>query len=97
MQLTKITDIDKTLEIIIEGEDLALGDILHHELLEDDEVVFAGAILAHPLMKKTNLRVQTKGMKPIDAVIASGKRAASNASKILDEVKSITAQKAKQT
>ena len=94
MRVTKGTYAGKTLEMLIEDEDLAVADIVHHEILKNGEVVFAGAIPTHPLLKKIILKVQTKGIKPIDAVVAGGERAAENVAEILSEAKKAIGEKA---
>jgi DNA-directed RNA polymerase subunit L len=85
MRITKVTYGEKTLEMQIEEEDIALADIIHHELLNDSRVVFAGAISTHPLLKTMKLRVETKGTEPIDAIIDSCRKAAKNATELLDK------------
>lgn len=85
MRITKVTSVDKTLEMQIEGEDIALADIIHHELLKDSRVVFAGAISTHPLLKKILFRVETKETKPVNAIIDSCNKAAENVTELFDK------------
>ena len=94
MRITKITSLDKTLEMQIEGEDIAVSDVVHHELLKNEEVMFAGAVTPHPLLKKTILRVQTKKIKPVEAVLASCERASEHIADLLNEAKKAVGEKA---
>ena len=73
----------KSVEIIIEDEDISLADIIHHELLSDNNVVFAGAVPTHPLLRKTVIRVETKSRNPTDATISSSSKALENIEKLL--------------
>ena len=69
-------------KIEIEDEDIALGQILRKELIEDKETAFAGVVKPHPLINKFNIQVETKTEDPIQQVIKSG----NTATKIVNEL-----------
>ncbi len=69
-------------KIEIEDEDIALGQILRKELIEDKETAFAGVVKPHPLINKFNIQVETKKEDPIQQVIKSG----NTATKIVNEL-----------
>ena len=76
----------KELEVNIEGEDVSLAQIVHHELLKDKDVVFSGVHPPHPLLKILIIRIQTAKGDPKDALVSSGKAAAENAKILLEEM-----------
>ena len=69
-------------KIEIEDEDIALGQILRKELIEDKETAFAGVVKPHPLINKFNIQEETKKEDPIQQVIKSG----NTATKIVNEL-----------
>jgi len=76
------------LEVRFVDEDVALADILHHELLKDDKVIFAGVAPSHPLVAEVKLIVQSKG-DPAKNLLASVERAAATIKEMLDKTESI--------
>lgn len=85
MRISKVTREDNKLEMQIEEEDIAVADILHHEILKNRQVEFAGAVLTHPLVKKILLKVQTKGISPKEVILTSCKTACEEISEIIRE------------
>ncbi len=76
------------LEVRFVDEDIALADILHHELLKDEKVVFAGVAPSHPLLAENKLIIQSKG-EPTKDLLASVERALSTIKEMLDKTESI--------
>lgn len=73
---------DNTIEVHLKDEDVAIADIIHHELLQDKDVVFAGVVPPHPLIKEVVLKLQSKKEDPITILLDSTK----NASRITREI-----------
>lgn len=71
----------------IDGEDSSLGDIVHHELLKEKNVIFAAAISPHPLLRKLKLRVETSNGKTVQSLISSTERARDNLQEIAEALK----------
>ena len=76
MQLQTTSDDEKGLTVEITGEDYSLAEIVHHELLEEKSVTFAGVLPPHPLIKKLVLKVRAQRIKPDKAFVNSTQRAA---------------------
>ena len=85
VKISSITD--NPLEFEVEGEDLSILEILHHEILQDKRVIFAGVTCPHPLLKKGVMKVQTKEDRPIDVVIECGAKVLEKSSEILAQFK----------
>tara|TARA_B100001179_G_C18428922_1_gene333745 strand:+ start:393 stop:626 length:234 start_codon:yes stop_codon:yes gene_type:complete len=66
----------------IENEDLSIGQILRKELIGSKNIVFAGVVKPHPLIKKFELTVQSNKEQPIDELIRGG----NNAIKVSEEL-----------
>jgi DNA-directed RNA polymerase subunit L len=75
MQVQTANEDEKGLIVEIMGEDYSLAEIVHHELLEEKSVTFAGVLPPHPLIKKLVLKVRTQRMKPEKAFVNSVQRA----------------------
>jgi len=85
MKINKVSD--NTIELTLEDEDFSIADIIHQELLKNSKVVFAGISPSHPLIKRYVAKIQTvRNVKPISAVVSSGKSAAKTAAEILNAV-----------
>jgi len=84
MQVQTTSDEEKGLTVEIMGEDYALADIIHHELLEEKSVTFAGVIPPHPLIKKLVLKVRSQRIKPEKAFLNSVERAAETTKELLE-------------
>lgn len=66
----------------VEDEDLSIGQILRKEVIKNKDVVFAGVVKPHPLIKKFELTVQSNKEQPIDELIRGG----NNAIKVSEEL-----------
>lgn len=75
MQIQTLNEDEKGLRIEITGEDYSLAEIVHHELLEEKSVTFAGVLPPHPLIKKLVLKIRAQRIKPEKAVTNSVERA----------------------
>jgi len=65
----KVTNAGK---FIIEREDHTIGNVMRMQLLDDEQVLFAGYRMPHPLEPRINLHVQTTAeSNPSHAVIAA--------------------------
>jgi DNA-directed RNA polymerase subunit L len=75
MQIQTASEDDKGLTVEITGEDYSLAEIVHHELLEEKSVTFAGVLPPHPLIKNLVLQVRAQRTKPVKAFSNSVQRA----------------------
>jgi DNA-directed RNA polymerase subunit L len=73
-----------TVELV--GEDYSLAEIVHHELLDEKNVTFAGVVPPHPLIKKLVLKVRVQRIKPEKAFLASVERAENNTHELHEAV-----------
>ncbi|MCP8307888.1 MAG: hypothetical protein H3Z53_02680 [archaeon] len=89
MEIKVISSTEKILIMDIEGEDISILEIVRHELLKDNHVIFAGVIEQHPLLKKLTMRVQTKNIEPLNVLISSCSKAIEKSSELLSEMKKI--------
>lgn len=87
MQIQTISEDEKGLTVEISGEDYSLAEIVHHELLEEKSVTFAGVLPPHPLIKKLVLKVRAQRIKPEKAFANSVERAIENTKELYDDVK----------
>jgi DNA-directed RNA polymerase subunit L len=87
MQVQTSRDDEKGLTVEITGEDYSLAEIIHHELLEEKSVTFAGVVPPHPLIKKLVIKVRSQRVKPDKAFVSSVERAAATTHELLEEVK----------
>ena len=76
MQVQTANENEKGLIVEIMGEDYSLAEIVHHELLEEKSVTFAGVLPPHPLIRKLVLKVRAQRVKPDKAFVSSVQRAA---------------------
>ena len=86
MQIQTTTEDEKGLTMEITGEDYSLAEIVHHELLEEKSVTFAGVLPPHPLIKKLVLKVRAQRMKPEKAFSNSVERAIQTTQELLTGV-----------
>ena len=56
MQVRVSHDDEKMFTVEVTGEDYSLAEIVHHELLNETNVTFAGVVPPHPLLKKLILQ-----------------------------------------
>lgn len=87
MELKIISKDDRSILMNILGEDLSVSQIVHHELLEDERVVFAGAVQKHPLLRELVMRIETKTTKPTEVLVSSCLKATEKANDLLSEAK----------
>ena len=86
MQVQTINEGEKGLTVEIMGEDYSLAEIVHHELLEEKSVTFAGVLPPHPLIKKLVLKVRAQRVKPEKAFVISLQRAIDTAQELRESV-----------
>jgi DNA-directed RNA polymerase subunit L len=87
LQVLATNEDEKGLTVEITGEDYSLAEIVHHELLEDKSVTFAGVLPPHPLIKKLVLKVRAQRIKPEKAFANSVERAMETTKELYDDVK----------
>jgi DNA-directed RNA polymerase subunit L len=83
LQIQVSTDDEKGLTVEIMGEDYSLAEIVHHELLEEKSVTFAGVLPPHPLIKKLVLKVRAQRTKPEKGFSNSVERAIQTTQELL--------------
>ncbi len=86
MQVQTTSEDEKGLTVEITGEDYSLAEIVHHELLEEKSVTFAGVLPPHPLIKKLVLKVRSQRIKPEKAFANSVQRAIDTTHELLEGV-----------
>jgi DNA-directed RNA polymerase subunit L len=86
MQVQAANEDGKGLIVEIMGEDYSLAEIVHHELLEEKRVTFAGVLPPHPMIKKIVLKVRTQRMKPEKEFVISVQRAIGTTPELLEGV-----------
>ena len=86
MQVQTTSEGEKGLTVEITGEDYSLAEIVHHELLEEKSVTFAGVLPPHPLLKKLVLRVRAQRIKPEKAFVNSVQRAIDTTKELYESV-----------
>ena len=87
MQVQTTNEDEKGLTVEITGEDYSLAEIVHHELLEEKSVTFAGVLPPHPLIKKLVLKVRAQRVKPDKAFTNSVDRAMETTKDLYNSVK----------
>jgi DNA-directed RNA polymerase subunit L len=90
MQVQASNEGEKGLTVEITGEDYSLAEIIHHELLDEKSVTFAGVLPPHPLIKKLVLKVRSQRVKPEKAFVNSLQRAIDTTQELLDGVQKAT-------
>ncbi len=81
----KVDKQDNRATLEITDEDLAIGYILRKELLENDEVVFAGAVKHHPLVNNFKVQIETKKKDAMAQVITSSDKAVQTINEIFEK------------
>jgi len=89
MQLTTTKKDNKTVEIKMKDEDISIADILHHELLEDKDIVFAGVAPPHPLLGENILIVQSKSSNPMKIIKKSLKKSSEQINEFIKELEKL--------
>ena len=74
-------------DLHLEDENVAVAELINHELLSDTKVTFAGAVTKHPLVKKVVISIRTKSVDPLEVLAASTKRGISNVESLLKTAK----------
>ena len=87
LQVQTTSEDEKGLTVEITGEDYSLAEIIHHELLEEKSVTFAGVIPPHQLVKKLVLKVRSQRVKPEKAFTNSVERAIKTTQELSEGVK----------
>lgn len=87
MQVQTTSEDEKGLTVEIMGEDYSLADIVHHELLEEKSVTFAGVLPPHPLIKKLVLKIRSQRIKPEKAFHNSVERAVKTTRELFESTK----------
>jgi DNA-directed RNA polymerase subunit L len=87
MQIQTTNEDEKGLTVEITGEDYSLAEIVHHELLEEKSVTFAGVLPPHPLIKKLVLKVRAQRIRPEKAFTNSVDRAMGTTKDLYESVK----------
>lgn len=85
----RVSHDEKVFTVEVTGEDYSLAEIVHHELLDEKNVTFAGVVPPHPLIKKLTLKVRAQRIKPEKAFLASVERAGSNTHELLEAVQKV--------
>ena len=81
----KVDKKDNRATLEITDEDLAIGYILRKELLENNEVVFAGAVKPHPLVNNFKVQIETKKKDAMAQVITSSDKAVQTINEIFEK------------
>jgi DNA-directed RNA polymerase subunit L len=82
VQVTREGEREFTVEVT--GEDYSLAEIIHHELLDEKNVTFAGVLPPHPLIKKLVIKVRAQRIKPEKALIGGIEKAQANTHELLE-------------
>ncbi len=84
MQVEVSREGEREFTVEVTGEDFALADIIHHELLDEKNVTFAGVLPPHPLIKKLVIKIRSQRIKPERAFIGGLEKAQANAHELLE-------------
>jgi len=86
MQVQVSHEGEREFTVEVTGEDYSLAEIIHHELLDEKNVTFAGVLPPHPLIKKLVLKVRAQRIKPEKAFLVAVERGKSKAHELLEVV-----------
>jgi len=86
MQVQVSREGEREFTVEVTGEDYSLAEIIHHELLDEKNVTFAGVLPPHPLIKKLVIKVRAQRIKPEKAFLASVEKAKENSHQLLEIV-----------
>jgi DNA-directed RNA polymerase subunit L len=75
---------EREFTIEVTGEDYSLAEIIHHELLDEKNVTFAGVLPPHPLLKKLVIKIRAQRVKPERAFIGGLEKAQANTRELLE-------------
>jgi len=62
--IQKDTKVPNAVMMVVEREDHTVGNLLRMQLLEDDQVIFSGYRVPHPLEPAIQIKVQTRSSDP---------------------------------
>lgn len=68
MKVSFVKDDDKHIEVVLEGEDHSIPNVLKDILLESSDVEFAAYVVEHPQVSSPKLIVKTKRKKAREAL-----------------------------
>jgi len=88
MKLTANYKGTRDIEVVVEGEDHSIAEIVRSELIRTEGIVFAGVASVHPLLKRDIIRVVTSTGEPDKFIIEGAEKAALQARKIKEELES---------
>lgn len=86
MQVQVSHEDEKAFTVEVSGEDYSLAEIIHHELLNEKNVTFAGVLPPHPLIKRIVLKVRAQRIKPEKAFVSSLESAGNAVHELLEAV-----------
>lgn len=86
MKIKVLKDEGKELEIEFDTKDMTIPDLMAAELLENDDVDFAGVSKDHPETGKPVLKVKTSKKKAADVVLKSLENIEENFTKLKSAV-----------
>ena len=81
MQVQVSREGEREFTVEVTGED---AEIIHHELLDEKNVTFAGVLPPHPLIKTLVIKIRAQRIKPERAFIAGLEKAQANAHELLE-------------
>ena len=84
MQVQVSREGEREFTVEVTGEDYSLAEIIHHELLDEKNVTFAGVLPPHPLIKKLVMKVRAQRIKPEKAFLAGLEKAQVNTHELLE-------------
>lgn len=83
MQTTVLSSSQKEIRLSITESDIGMLYIIQHELLQNNDISFAGVIVKHPLTKECTMRISTDQGNPVEAVT----KAVDSANNNMDDLK----------
>ena len=86
MQVQVSREDEREFTVEVTGEDYSLAEIVHHELLDEKNVTFAGVLPPHPLIKKLVMKVRAQRIKPEKALLGALERAETKSHELLEAV-----------
>lgn len=75
---------EREFTVEVTNEDFSLAEIIHHELLDEKNVTFAGVLPPHPLIKKLVIKIRAQRIKPERAFLGGLEKAQANAHELLE-------------
>jgi len=84
MQVHVSREGEREFTVEVTGEDYSLAEIIHHELLDEKNVTFAGVLPPHPLIKKLVIKIRAQRIKPEKAFIGGLEKAQASTHELLE-------------